>query len=361
MRHKITLIPGDGIGPEVTEAARLCLEATGLDLEWEEQLIGQTALEKKNSLLPQETLESIKKNKVALKGPATTPVGESFRSVNVALRKELDLYVNLRPVLSLGCIKEKYSDVDIVVVRENTEDLYAGIEFDVGDEFTLSLIEQINSKYRRKLSPNTAISLKTISKEGSSRIAKFAFEYALKNNRQKISCVHKANILKFSDGLFLKTFYQIAKDYGTVEANDYIVDNLSMQLVLRPQNFDVLVLPNLYGDIISDLCSGLVGGLGLAPGGNIGKDIAVFEPVHGSAPKYAGKNKVNPAATILSGALMLKYMGYIAEAEKVQRAIKEVIQEGKDLTYDLKPDRNDPAAAGTSQMAQAIAEKIRSY
>ncbi len=264
-------------------------------------------------------------------------------------------------MISLGSAREKYSDVDIVVVRENTEDLYAGIEFDVGDSFTTDLIEKINKECNRNLSPNTAISLKTISKEGSSRIAEFAFEYALKNNRKKISCIHKANILKFTDGLFLRTFYQIAKDYGTIEANDYIVDNLSMQLVLRPQNFDVLVLPNLYGDIISDLCSGLVGGLGLAPGGNIGKDIAVFEPVHGSAPKYAGKNKVNPVATILSGALMLKYMGKTQEAQKVQRAVKEVIQEAKSLTYDLKTDRNDPAIVGTKEMGQAIAEKIKSY
>lgn len=361
MSYKVTLIPGDGIGPEVTKAAKLCVESTGVDIEWEEYLIGETALEKQSALLPKDTIDSIKKNKIALKGPATTPVGESFRSVNVALRKELDLYVNLRPVLSLNSVKQLYKNVDIVVVRENTEDLYVGIEFDIGDVFTTDLIKRINKHQGRKLSDNTAISLKTISKEGSRRVIKFAFEYALKNKRKKVSCVHKANILKFSDGLFLKTFYEMAKDYDSLEANDYIVDNLSMQLVLRPYNFDVLVLPNLYGDIISDLCSGLVGGLGLAPGGNIGKDMAVFEPVHGSAPKYAGKNKVNPVATILSGGLMLKYMGEKDAALKIERAVNDVIREDKSVTYDLKSDRNDPSAVGTNEVAEAIAEKIKSY
>lgn len=361
MSYKITLIPGDGIGPEVVAAAKLCLDATGINISWDEKLLGMTAKERMGELIPQDTVDSIKKNKVALKGPATTPVGGGFRSVNVALRKKLDLYVNLRPVKSLGSVTSQYGDVDIVVVRENTEDLYAGIEFDVDAAFTRSLINTINEKNLGKISSDTAISFKVISRRCSERIIRFAFEYALSNKRNKVSCVHKANILKFTDGLFLKTFYEIAKNYSQIESNDFIVDNLSMQLVLRPHNFDVLVLPNLYGDIISDLCAGLIGGLGLSPGANIGEDIAVFEPVHGSAPKYAGLDKVNPTATILSAALMLRYLSEEETALKIERAVSEVIQENRCVTYDLKKNRGDPDAAGTRQMADQIAKKIKSY
>ncbi|MFC1514518.1 isocitrate/isopropylmalate dehydrogenase family protein [Candidatus Omnitrophota bacterium] len=361
MSYKVTLLPGDGVGPEVAQAARLCIEATGVDIQWEERLLGECAQKALGSLIPQETLASIRKNKVALKGPVTTPIGGGFRSVNVGLRKELDLYVNLRPAKSLGAVNAKYDKVDIVVVRENTEDLYVGIEFDIGEPFTKKLIDDINSQKRGTLSPDTAISLKTISRRASDRVIRFAFEYARKNGRKTVAAVHKANILKFTDGLFLRTFYEVAKEYNEITAQDYLVDNLSMQLVLRPYNFDVLVLPNLYGDIISDLCAGLIGGLGLAPGANIGKDCAVFEPVHGSAPKYSGKNKVNACATILSGALMLRYLGEEEAAQKVERAVKEVIKEGTALTYDLKADRDDPSAVGTLEMAHAIAAKIKSY
>lgn len=361
MSYRITLIPGDGVGPEVVEAAKHCLSATGIDIIWDERLLGKTAKERVGQLIPDDTINSIKKNKIALKGPVTTPVGGGFRSVNVELRKRLDLYVNLRPVKSLGSITSKYDDVDIVVVRENTEDLYAGIEFDVDAEFTKSLINTINEKNLGKISQDAAISLKAISRRGSERIIRFAFEYALSNKRNKVSCIHKANILKFTDGLFLKTFYEIAKNYSQIEANDFIVDNLSMQLVLRPHNFDVLVLPNLYGDIISDLCAGLIGGLGLSPGANIGEGIAVFEPVHGSVPKYTGLNKVNPTATILSAALMLRYLHEEEAALKIERAVAEVIQEDKFVTYDLKKGRDDLNVVGTSQMADQIANKIKLY
>ncbi len=359
MSYRVTLIPGDGIGPEITKAAKVCVAATGIDIQWEEQMLGKTAKDKTGDLLPEETIKSIKKNKVALKGPVTTPVGGSFRSVNVELRKRLDLYANLRPANTKYFINSKYKDIDLIVVRENTEGLYAGIEFELGDKSTRELIEKVNLQQNSRISADTAISLKTISKRGSERIIRFGFDHARRNNRKKVSCVHKANILKFTDGLFLKTFYRIAEEYKDIEANDYIVDNLSMQLVLRPQNFDVLILPNLYGDIISDLCAGLVGGLGLAPGANIGQTEAVFEPVHGSAPKYAGKNKVNPVATILSARLLLKYLGEDRAADMVDAAVQDVITEGKYVTYDLKPRRDDPAAVGTSQMAESIADRIQ--
>ncbi|MBN2120122.1 MAG: isocitrate/isopropylmalate dehydrogenase family protein [Candidatus Omnitrophica bacterium] len=361
MSYRVTLIPGDGVGPEVVEAAKICIEASGVEIIWEEKLLGAQAQEKLGSLIPEETLASIRKNKLALKGPVTTPVGKGFRSVNVGLRKALDLYANVRPAKSLGACNSKYDNVDIVVVRENTEDLYAGIEFDFNDPFASFLIDKINKGNIGKLSENTAISFKTISKKASERIIRFAFEYAIQNKRKKLACVHKANILKFTDGLFLSIFYEIAKDYKEIEAQDYIVDNLSMQLVLRPYNFDVLVLPNLYGDIISDLCAGLIGGLGLAPGANIGQTIAVFEPVHGSAPKYTGKNKVNPAATILSAALLLKHLQENEAARKIEQAVKDVIKENKSVTYDLKLNRDDPSSVGTLEMAEAIADKIKSY
>jgi len=289
--HRVTLLEGDGIGPEVVEAARRCLEATGVAFSWDKRLLGETALHEAGSLIPDETIESIKSNKVALKGPVTTPVGTGFRSVNVQLRKILDLYVNLRPARSLG-INKQYERVDILVVRENTEDLYAGIEFGLGEKPTKQLIAMVNASGQARLTDDTAISLKIISRRGSERIIRYALAYALKQGRKKVSCVHKANILKCTDGLFLRTFYELAREYeGKLTVSDYIVDNLSMQLVSRPEAIDVLVLPNLYGDIISDLCAGLIGGLGVAPGANIGTEVAVFEPVHGSAPKYALKNK----------------------------------------------------------------------
>lgn len=360
MSYKVTLIPGDGIGPEVTDAAVKCVKALGVSIDWQVKQAGQTAFESCGELLPEDTIESIRKNKVALKGPITTPVGKGFRSINVMIRQLFDLYVCLRPLKSLSIPHIHHKGVDLVIMRENTEDLYAGIEFGQNSKEAADLINSINDLSEKKIRDNSAISIKPISEFASKRLAKFAFEYALKNNRKKVSCVHKANIMKCTDGLFLKTFYEVAKDYeGKVEFNDVIVDNLSMQLVLRPQNFDILVLPNLYGDIISDLAAGLVGGLGLAAGANIGEDIAVFEPTHGSAPKYAGKNKVNPIATILSASLMLRHLGKQKQAGILEEAIAAVVKESKSVTYDLKADRNDPTAVGTSQMADAIVAKIK--
>jgi len=359
-KYKITLIPGDGIGPEVSEAAKRCIDATKVDIEWETVEAGSAVIEKEGTPLPDSVIESIKKNKIALKGPIVTPVGTGFRSVNVALRQKLNLYSCLRPCKSYAGINIPYENIDLVIVRENTEDLYAGIEFKVGQNETLELIDKIEQLSSKKISQDSGISIKPISKTATKKIVKFAFEYALKNNRKKVTAVHKANIMKFSDGLFLRVAREVAKEYeGRVEFTDNIVDNLCMQLVLRPHNFDVLVLPNLYGDIISDLCAGLVGGLGLAPGANIGDDYAVFEATHGSAPKYTGLNKVNPVAMILSGVLMLRYLKEEEAADKLESAVKEVIAEGKSVTYDLKEDRNDPTAVGTSQMADAIIAKIK--
>ncbi len=358
MSHKVTLIPGDGIGPEVTEATRQCIDATGVDIQWEQALAGQPALDATGELLPQSTLDSIKKNKTAIKGPIITPVGSGFRSVNVALRHALDLFVCLRPAKTMTGVIAPHKDVDIIVLRENSEDLYAGIEFFQGEDSTNKLISDIETASGRIIRKDSAISIKPISISATEHISRYAFELARKENRKKVTCVHKANIMKATDGLWLHTFREIAKEYPDIEAADIIVDNLCMQLVSRPQNFDILVLQNLSGDIISDLCAGLVGGLGVAPGANIGDDYAVFEPVHGSAPKYAGKNKVNPTATILSGVLMLKHLGYRDQARILQDAVEAVVAAGKNVTYDLKPDRNDPSAAGTSQMADAIIQRI---
>ncbi|MGI9951051.1 isocitrate/isopropylmalate dehydrogenase family protein [Moorellaceae bacterium AZ2] len=332
MRHVVTLIPGDGTGPEVTAAARRVLEASGAELEWEVVEAGESALKKYGSVLPGEVLESIRRNKVALKGPITTPVGTGFRSVNVALRKELDLYANVRPVKNLPNVPSRYQGIDLVIFRENTEDLYAGIEHTVGED--------------------AAESIKIITRKGSERIARAAFEYARKKGRRRVTAGHKANILKLTDGLFLHCFYEVAKDYPEIEADDRIVDNLSMQLVQKPEQYDVLVLPNLYGDILSDLCAGLVGGLGVAPGANLGEAAAVFEPIHGSAPKYAGQNKVNPLATILSGVMMLEHLGEDEPAARVRQAVNEVLLEGKYLTYDLG------GTAGTQEMAEAIVRRL---
>lgn len=359
MGRKIILIPGDGIGPEVTDAARVCVDALGLDIEWEIHLAGEPALEKHGSLLPKETLDAIRENKIALKGPITTPVGSGFRSINVALRQELDLYVCLRPAHSIKGVNSRYDNVDIIIIRENSEDLYAGVEFEQGKADTDKLIEQINSTSEKKVRAKSAISIKPISEFATERLSRFAFELAKREGRKKVTCVHKANIMKYTDGLFLKTFENVAKNYPEIESSDVIVDNVTMQLVRRPEQYDVLVLENLYGDIISDLCAGLVGGLGLAPGANIGDEAALFEPVHGSAPRHAGKNDVNPTATILSAVMMLKYMGEVENARILEQAVWDVIAQGKDITYDLKPFEKRGSAVGTKEMAEAIAKRIK--
>jgi isocitrate dehydrogenase (NAD+) len=333
MAHSVTLIPGDGIGPELAEATRRVLDATGIEFDWETVDAGEAVIAEYGTPLPEHVLESIKRNRVALKGPITTPVGGGFRSVNVTLRQALGLYANLRPARSIKGLVTRYDDVDLVIVRENTEDLYAGIEHMVG--------------------PDAAESIKIITRAASERIARYAFEYAVANGRHKVTAVHKANIMKLSDGLFLESCRTIAADYeGRIEFEDRIVDNMCMQLVQKPDLYDVLVLPNLYGDIVSDLCAGLVGGLGVAPGANIGTDAAVFEPVHGSAPKYAGQNKANPTALILSGVLMLRHLGYPDTAERVEHALRDVIAAGETVTYDLG------GSAGTREFADAIIERL---
>ena len=361
MSHKVTLIPGDGIGPEVALAAKRCIEATGVAIEWEEVVAGQNALEKYGELLPQAVLDSIKKNRVALKGPIVTPIGTGFRSVNVAIRQVLDLYACVRPAKSYLGVKSYYKDIDLVIIRENSEDLYAGIEFEVGKEETRKLILEIEKYSNKKIIPDSGISIKPISETASSRIARFAFEYALQFKRKKVTVIQKANIMKFTDGIFLQAARKMAKNYaGRVEFEEALVDNMAMQLVQKPHNYDLLLLPNLYGDILSDLCAGLVGGLGVAPGANIGDGMAVFEAVHGSAPKYAGLNKVNPTAMILSGVLMLRYLKENQAAERLENAVRAVLRDGKSVTYDLKPNRDDPTAVGTKEMADAIIEKIKS-
>ncbi|MFO7928056.1 MAG: isocitrate/isopropylmalate dehydrogenase family protein [Candidatus Humimicrobiaceae bacterium] len=359
MRHKITLIPGDGIGPEITEATVKVIEATGVEIEWDTVNAGAEVYEKEGTVLPQRVIDSLRNNKVGIKGPITTPVGTGFRSVNVAMRKMFNLYACLRPCKSYEGVRSKYTDIDLIVVRENTEDLYAGIEFEMGKKETESLIQFIKDKKGAEIRKDSGISIKPISVTGTEKIVRFAFEYARKNNRKKVTGVHKANIMKYSDGLFLDTFRKVAEEYRDIESEDRIVDNMCMQLVQKPELYDVLVLPNLYGDIISDLAAGLVGGLGVAPGGNIGKDIALFEPTHGSAPKYKGQNKVNPTAMMLSGVLMLKYIGETDCASLLESAIALNIKEGKYVTYDFKEDRDDPSAVGTSGYADAIVEKIK--
>jgi len=358
--HKVTLIPGDGTGPEVIEAMRRCVEATGVAIQWELQQAGADIMEEHGTPLPESVLESIRKNRVAIKGPITTPVGTGFRSVNVALRKQLDLYACLRPSKYYEGVKSRYPGVNIVIVRENTEDLYAGIEFASGTDENAKIIEQIQQLSGQQIRPDSGISIKPISRQASARIVRFAFEYALANGRHKVTAVHKANIMKHSDGLFLDTARDVAQEYADsgIEFEDRIVDNMAMQLVQKPELYDVLVLPNLYGDIISDLVSGLVGGLGIAPGANIGDDIAIFEPTHGSAPKYKGLNKVNPTATILSAVLMLRYLHEEQAADRLESAVAAVIKRGEKVTYDLKPTRDDPTAVGTSQMADAIIAEL---
>ncbi len=355
----VTLITGDGIGPEIAQAARRCVDATGVKIQWEIAEAGEDVMARLGTPLPDATVESIRKNGVALKAPITTPVGTGFRSINVYLRQSLDLYACLRPCKSYKGVRSRYEDIDLVIVRENTEDLYAGIEFQKSQADALELIDWLNKHSKRKISPDSGVSIKPISVAATDRIVRFAFDYARKNGRRKVTSVHKANIMKFSDGLWLEVSRQVAKEYPDIEFEDRIVDNMCMQLVQKPELYDVIVLPNLYGDILSDLCAGLVGGLGVAPGANIGLKGAIFEATHGSAPKYKGQNKVNPTALILSGVLMLRHLGKTAEADKLEKAVAKVIAEGKRVTYDLKPNRDDPTAVGTSEMADAIIEKVK--
>ena len=358
MAHEVTLIPGDGTGPELTEATRRVLEATGVGFEWDVQEAGADVMERfGGNPLPEHVLDSIKRTGVALKGPITTPVGGGFRSVNVTLRKTLDLYGQVRPCKSYPGVRSRYENVDLIIVREATEDLYAGIEYEEGSAHAVELTEWIDARGGRVPS-QSGISIKPLSVAGSRRIVEFAFDYARRNGRRKITAVHKANIMKFSDGLFLRIAREVAEENADLEFEDRIVDNLCMQLVQRPEEYDLLVLPNLYGDVLSDLCAGMIGGLGLAPGGNFGEHIAIFEPTHGSAPKYAGQNKVNPMAQMLSGMLMLRHLDERGAADNLEGAIAEVIREGKSVTYDMKPTRSDPSAVGTSQVADAIIEKL---
>ncbi|MCM8792217.1 MAG: isocitrate/isopropylmalate dehydrogenase family protein [Candidatus Omnitrophica bacterium] len=360
MKHRVTLIPGDGIGPEVVSQAVRCIEATGVDIEWDVVTAGEEALKKYNELLPKETISSIRENKVALKGPLTTPIGEGFYSINVTLRQIFNLYACVRPTKLYPGIKAFFKDVDIIVIRENTEDLYAGIEFKADTIPQKELLRFISKYTQKELPSDTSFSIKPISGFASERVIRFAFEYALKLKRKKVTCVHKANIMKFTDGLFLDTFRKISSEYkDKIIAEEMIVDNMAMHLVQRPQDYDVLVLPNLYGDIISDLCAGLVGGLGVAPGANFGDGMAIFEPVHGSAPKYAGKNKANPTAMILSGVMMLRYLKEDIYADKLEEAVRTVLKENRFVTYDLKLNRDDPTAVGTKEMADAIISHIK--
>jgi isocitrate dehydrogenase (NAD+) len=359
MAKQVTLITGDGTGPELAEATRRCIEATGADITWDIQQAGVDIMAKEGTPLPDRTIESVKKNRVAIKSPITTPVGTGFRSVNVFLRQALDLYACVRPCKTYPGVRTYFPNVDLVIIRENTEDLYAGIEYEKGKAETLELIDWLNKHSKKPIGPGTGISIKPISVDGTRRIVKFAFEYARSHGRRKVTSVHKANIMKHTDGLWLEISRQVAKEYNDIDFDDRIVDNMCMQLVQKPELYDVLVLPNLYGDILSDLAAGLVGGLGVAPGANIGENGAVFEATHGSAPKYKGQNKVNPTAMILSGRLMLEYLGYPTEANRLERAVAQVIAEGKDVTYDMKPNRDDPTSVGTSQMADAIIRKMK--
>jgi isocitrate dehydrogenase (NAD+) len=354
----VTLIPGDGTGPELTEATRRVLEASGVEFDWDVQQAGSDVMDQYGgNPLPEHVLRSIRDNGVALKGPITTPVGGGFRSVNVGLRKALDLFGQVRPCKSYRGVRSRFDDVDLVVVRENTEDLYAGIEYEEGAAHARELIDWIAARGGR-IRPDSGISIKPISIAGTRRIVQFAFDYARQNGRRKVTAVHKANIMKYTDGLYLRVARDVAAENVDIEFDDRIVDNMCMQLVQRPEEYDVLVLPNLYGDIVSDLCAGMIGGLGVAPGANFGEQVAVFEPTHGSAPKYAGQNKVNPIAQLLSGVLMLRHLGEAEAADAVEGAIADVVAEGKRVTYDMKPTRDDPTAVGTSEVADAIIDKL---
>jgi isocitrate dehydrogenase (NAD+) len=355
LKHPITLIRGDGTGPELAQVTKDVLDATGVAFEWHEVDAGVDILKEKGTPLPDDVLVSIRNTKTCIKAPITTPVGTGFRSVNVALRKEFDLYACVRPCKSYPGVRSRYTNIDLVIFRENTEDLYAGIEFEEGQPKTKDLIAKITELSGSKIRPDSGISIKPISISGTERIVKAAFEYAGKHGRKKVTAVHKSNIMKFSDGLFLSTARKVAERYPKIAFEDRIVDNMCMQLVQKPEDYDVLVLPNLYGDVISDLCAGLIGGLGIAPGMNLGDGgIAIFEATHGSAPKYKGQNKVNPTAMLLSGVLMLEHLGEIESSKRLEKAIARVIREGKHVTYDMKADRSDPSAVGTREMGEAI-------
>jgi isocitrate dehydrogenase (NAD+) len=360
--HEVTLIPGDGTGPELTEATRRVLEAAaataGSTFAWDTQEAGVDIMETAGTPLPDATLESVRRTGLAIKGPITTPIGTGFRSVNVALRYELDLYACVRPCKSYEGMRTRFDHVDVVIVRENTEDLYAGIEYEAGTPDANKVIEFLNPLQDKKIRAGSGLSIKPMSEFGSERIIRYAFEYARSNGRKRVHCVTKSNIMKYTDGLFLSVFREVAKDYSDIEPWENLVDATCMGLIQRPEEWDVLVLPNLYGDILSDLTAGMVGGLGVAPGANIGTNAAVFEATHGSAPKYKGQNKVNPTAMILSGQMMLRHIGETAAADNLERAVSEVIAEGKSVTYDLKPHRDDPTAVGTAQYADAIIEKL---
>jgi isocitrate dehydrogenase (NAD+) len=357
--HRVVLVPGDGTGPELTEATRRVLEATGVEFDWDVRHAGSDVMDEHGgNPLPDDVLDAIRETGVALKGPITTPIGGGFRSVNVGLRKALDLYAQVRPCKSYEGVRSRFDHVDLVIVRENTEDLYAGIEYEQGSEETRELIEWIEAHDGKLRHRDAGISIKPISITGTRRIVEFAFDYARRNGRRKVTAVHKANIMKFSDGLYLHVAREVAAENPDLEFDDRIVDNMCMQLVQRPEEYDVLVLPNLYGDVLSDLGAGMIGGLGMAPGANFGEAIAIFEPTHGSAPKYTGQNKVNPMAQMLSGVLMLRHLEETEAADRVEEAIAEVIREGKSVTYDMKPSRDDPTAVGTSDVADAIIEKL---
>jgi isocitrate dehydrogenase (NAD+) len=354
----VTFIRGDGTGPELAEATARVLEATGVEFEWDWQDAGSDVYEAEGNPMPDRVLDSIRRNKIAIKAPITTPVGSGFRSVNVALRKELDLYCCLRPCKAYKGVRTRFPETDIVIVRENHEDLYAGIEFEMGSDEARRLRETIKELSGKEIRDDAGISVKPISVFGTQRIVRSAFEYAKANGRRKVTAAHKANIMKFSDGLFLRTAEQVAQEYPDMDFEDRIIDNLCNQLVTRPEEYDTIVLPNLYGDIVSDLAAGMIGGLGMAPGGNIGDEYAVFEATHGSAPKYKGMNKVNPMALMLSGVMMLRHLGEQDAAHRLESAIASVIEEGKSVTYDMKPSRDDPTAVGTSHVADAIIEKM---
>jgi len=354
MAHDVTLVRGDGVGPELAEAARRVVDASGTDIRWDVQEAGIDVMATAGTPLPPALLESIRRTRCALKAPITTPVGKGFRSVNVALRHMFDLYCCLRPCKSYPGVRSKYERLDLVIFRENTEDLYAGVEFARGGDDTAELIRWLNAHSDRKIAAESGISIKPISPEATRRIHRFAFEYARRHGRRKVTTVHKANIMKFTDGLWLEVAREVAAGYADIEFEDRIVDNMCMQLVQKPELYDCLVLPNLYGDILSDLCAGLIGGLGVAPGANVGDACATFEATHGSAPKYKGQNKVNPTALILSGALMLDHLGETEASRRVERAIAKVIADGKSVTYDMKPHRDDPTAVGTQEMADAV-------
>lgn len=359
MAYDVTFIPGDGTGPEIAEATKRVLDATGVDFNWDVQEAGIDIMETAGTPLPDSVLESIRRTKVAIKGPITTPVGTGFRSVNVALRKAIDLYACVRPCKSYEGVRSKYDNIDLVIVRENTEDLYAGIEFEKDTPDAKKIIAEIEALTGENIREHSGISIKPISVEGTRRIVQYAFDYAREFGRKKVTAVHKANIMKYTDGLFLAVATEVAAQNPDIEFEERIVDNMCMQLVQKPELYDVLVLPNLYGDVLSDLCAGLVGGLGVAPGANIGTEAALFEPTHGSAPKYAGLNKVNPMAMMLSGVMMLRYLKETEAADRMENAIAEVIREGMDVTYDMKEDRNDPTAVGTSGVADALVKKLQ--